>query len=98
MQCSLKTATKQQQHKPKNENIMGRSAASLGIISPQGSGAETSLSALYLHKLFGMGTKPYHIRLKVISAWPNPVIPPEPSNLFFSQNVFVKQGKTKQLL
>lgn len=58
-------------------------------------GAKTSLCALYLYKLFGMGTKTYHIPLKVISVLRHTVIPPEQSNIFFSQKVFAKQGKDK---
>lgn len=57
--------------------------------------AETSLSALYLYKLFGMGTKTHHTQLKVISVRLHTVIPPELSNIFFHQKVFAKQGKDK---
>lgn len=58
-------------------------------------GAITSLCALYLCKPFQMGTKTHHIQLKVISVLRHTVIPPELSNIFFSQKVFAKQGKDK---
>ena len=70
----------------------------LNQLYPWGStviGAETALSAPHLYKLFGKGNKTHHSQLKVISVWLHTVIPPELSNIFFSQKVFAKQGKDK---
>lgn len=58
-------------------------------------GVETSLSLQRYNSLLGIGTKTHHIQRKVISVWLHTVIPPELSNIFFSQKVFPKQGKDK---
>lgn len=58
-------------------------------------GVEISLSLWRNNLLFGIGTKTHPIQRKVISVWLHTVIPPELSNIFFSQKVFPKQGKDK---
>lgn len=56
---------------------------------------EISLSLQRYNSLLGIGTKTHHIQRKVTSVWLHTVIPPELSNIFFSQKVFPKQGKDK---